>query len=69
MAVKLGEFAESVQGDMKFIYLNYADSDQDPLGSYGVANIQLMKDVAAKYDPVGVFQTRIPGGYKISQVE
>ncbi|KAJ8109073.1 hypothetical protein ONZ43_g6242 [Nemania bipapillata] len=69
MAVKLVDFAKSVQGDMEFIYLNYADSDQDPLGTYGAANIQLMKDVAAKYDPTGIFQTRIPGGYKISQVQ
>ncbi|KAI0446386.1 FAD-binding domain-containing protein [Xylaria telfairii] len=69
MGAKVTDFAKSVQGEMDFIYLNYADVDQDPLGTYGASNIQLMKDVAAKYDPTGVFQTRIPGGYKISKVE
>jgi hypothetical protein len=69
MAAKLVDFAKSVQGDMDFLYLNYADSDQDPLGTYGASNIKLMKDVAAKYDPTGVFQTRVPGGYKISKVD
>ncbi|KAJ8121465.1 hypothetical protein O1611_g10095 [Lasiodiplodia mahajangana] len=69
MAAKIVDFAKSVQGDMDFIYLNYADSDQSPLSTYGAANIKLMKDVAAKYDPTGVFQTLIPGGYKISQVD
>ncbi|KAI1129935.1 FAD-binding domain-containing protein [Nemania abortiva] len=69
MAGKIVDFAKSVQGDMDFIYLNYADSDQSPLSTYGEANIKLMKEVAAKYDPSGVFQTLIPGGYKISQVE
>ncbi|KAI3321032.1 FAD-binding domain-containing protein [Xylariaceae sp. AK1471] len=69
MAAKLADFAKSVQGDMDFIYLNYADSDQDPLGTYSASNIKLMKDVAAKYDPTGVFQTRVPGGYKISKVD
>ncbi|KAI0467577.1 FAD-binding domain-containing protein [Xylaria cf. heliscus] len=69
MAAKVVEFAKSVQGEMDFIYLNYADADQDPLGTYGASNIKLMKDVAAKYDPTGVFQTRIPGGYKVSKLE
>ncbi|KAI1735654.1 FAD-binding domain-containing protein [Xylaria scruposa] len=68
MAAKVVDFAKSVQGEMDFIYLNYADIDQDPLSTYGASNIKLMKDVAAKYDPTGVFQTRISGGYKISQL-
>ncbi|KAI0204448.1 FAD-binding domain-containing protein [Astrocystis sublimbata] len=68
MLAKVADFAKSVQGEMEFIYLNYADADQNPLGTYGVSNIALMKDVAAKYDPTGVFQTRIPGGFKISHV-
>ncbi|RWA08866.1 hypothetical protein EKO27_g6226 [Xylaria grammica] len=66
---KLAAYAKSVRGDVDFIYMNYADVDQDPLGSYGAANIELIRDVAAKYDPTGVFQTRVPGGYKISKVQ
>ncbi|KAI0905186.1 FAD-binding domain-containing protein [Ustulina deusta] len=69
MTAKVADFAKSVQGEMDFIYLNYAGDDQDPLGSYGASNIELMKDVAAKYDPAGVFQTRVSGGYKISRVQ
>ncbi|GAP91461.1 putative FAD binding domain-containing protein [Rosellinia necatrix] len=69
MGAKVADFAKSVQGDMEFIYLNYADVSQDPLTTYGPANIKLMKDVAAKYDPTGVFQTRVPGGFKVSMVE
>lgn len=49
-------------------YLGYADGSQSPLSTYGADNIQLIRDVAAKYDPEGVFQTRIPGGFKISNV-
>ncbi|KAI0518000.1 FAD-binding domain-containing protein [Xylaria bambusicola] len=62
-------FAKSVQGDMEFIYMNYADAGQNPLGTYGASNIEFMKDVAAKYDPTGVFQTLIPGGFKIQNVQ
>lgn len=67
MTAKLKEFTESVQGDLGFLFLNYADVTQDTLGSYGVENVQHMRDVAAKYDPTGVFQNRIPGGFKISR--
>lgn len=69
MGAKVADFAKSVQGDMDFVYLNYADSEQDPLSTYGASNVKLMKDVAARYDPTGVFQTRVSGGFKISHVE
>lgn len=32
-------------------------------------NVSFMKRVAAKYDPRGFFQTRVPCGFKISHVE
>lgn len=69
MGAKVADFANSVQGDMDFVYLNYAGSEQDPLGAYGASNVRLMKEAASRYDPTGVFQTRIPGGFKISHVE
>lgn len=62
-------FAESVGGNVGFRYLNYCDGSQDPFATYGEANIRKMKDAAAKYDPTGVFQTRVPGGFKISKVK
>jgi hypothetical protein len=49
-------------------YLNYADPSQNPLASYGAANVAKIRAAAAKYDPKAVFQTRVPGGYKISKV-
>ncbi|KAI1347324.1 FAD-binding domain-containing protein [Xylaria sp. FL0043] len=69
MTTKLADYAKLVQGEMDFVYLNYADAGQDPLRSYGAANVKLMKEVAAKYDPTGVFQTRVSGGFKISKVQ
>ncbi|KAI0887607.1 FAD binding domain-containing protein [Annulohypoxylon maeteangense] len=65
---RVKEATRSLNGDMDFIYLNYADASQDALGSYGAANIEHMRDVAAAYDPTKVFQKRIPGGFKISRV-
>lgn len=63
------DFAATIEdGNLDWIYLNYADSSQDPLASYGVENVRRMKDVAAKYDPGQVFQKLCPGGFKISDV-
>ncbi|KAI0178947.1 hypothetical protein GGR52DRAFT_569850 [Hypoxylon sp. FL1284] len=69
MKAKLQALMKPIDGDLGFLYLNYADPSQDPLGSYGAANIQTIRDVAAKYDPTGVFQYRIPGGFKISRTK
>lgn len=50
-----------------FLY-SYADKTQSPLSTYGAENIAFMKNVAAKYDPKGVFQTHQPGGFKLANV-
>lgn len=66
---QVAAYAASIGADNPFIYLDYADKSQDPLGSYGSSNVELLRDAAAKYDPNGVFQTLLPGGFKISKVE
>ncbi|KAF2135827.1 uncharacterized protein K452DRAFT_330009 [Aplosporella prunicola CBS 121167] len=61
-------FAKSIKKDNPFIYLDYAYKTQKPLESYGEANLKKIRDVANKYDPEQVFQTLVPGGFKISNV-
>jgi hypothetical protein len=48
-----------------FHYLNFAAWFQDPLGSYGQEQKAKLKEVARKYDPTGVFQRQVPGGFKL----
>ncbi|KAH6665549.1 hypothetical protein B0J14DRAFT_680709 [Halenospora varia] len=48
-----------------FKYLNYAASWQDPFASYGFANLENLWKVSRKYDPTGLFQTGVPGGFKL----
>ncbi|KAK8054670.1 hypothetical protein PG994_009737 [Apiospora phragmitis] len=60
------QFAQSVGAAVQWQYINYAYDYQDPLTSYGEANVAKITDAAAKYDPAGVFQTRSPRGFKIS---
>lgn len=48
---------------------NESHTLQDPLGSYGAENVAKIRAAAAKYDPEHVFQSRVPGGFKISKVK
>lgn len=65
---KVQKFAESVGSKEDFIYLPYADASQDPLGSYGAANVRHIRQVSKAYDSQGFFQRRVPGGFKIDRV-
>lgn len=49
----------------KWIYMNYANQDQDPIGSYGSQNVAKLQATSKKYDPTGLFQTNVPGGFKL----
>ena len=46
MTKRVQAFAESVGGGEEFVYLNYADAIQDPLRSYGAANVKHIRKVA-----------------------
>ncbi|KAI0103999.1 Glucooligosaccharide oxidase [Nemania sp. FL0031] len=48
-----------------FIYLNYADISQNVYQSWGQNSVAKLRTASKKYDPRGVFQTTVPGGYKI----
>ncbi|KAL3459884.1 hypothetical protein BJX64DRAFT_193950 [Aspergillus heterothallicus] len=64
---ELDAFAKSVGGEYPYIYLNYAAENQNPLQSYGEENLEFMRRVAEKYDPLGVFQEQVPGGFKVTE--
>ena len=49
----------------KFVYTNYADWSQHPIESYGKKNVEFLKRTAKKYDLKGVFQKKVPGGFKL----
>ncbi len=48
-----------------FEYLNYAGPHQTPLASYGAESFGFLAGVSRKYDPEGVFQRKVPGGFKL----
>ncbi|PFH58139.1 hypothetical protein XA68_14101 [Ophiocordyceps unilateralis] len=50
-----------------FVYVNFAGSFQNPLCGYGAESVAHLKKMARKYDPQGVFQHLMSGGFKVSQ--
>lgn len=58
-------YAEESGTSYDWHYLNYAYSNQDPLGSAGEEAIAKMQAASAKYDPDGVFQRLRSSGFKI----
>ncbi|KAL9121317.1 MAG: hypothetical protein Q9187_002128 [Circinaria calcarea] len=49
----------------RWLYLNYAAAWQTPIDGYGPSNKARLRAVSKKYDPRGLFQTGVPGGYKL----
>jgi hypothetical protein len=62
------ERADQLGVGHNFVYLNYARASQDPIASYGPVSVQRLRDASAKYDPNGVFQKLVPGGFKIPKI-
>jgi hypothetical protein len=48
-----------------YLYLNYAAPWQDPIDGYGADNKATLQKTSKKYDPSGVFQKQVPGGFKL----
>lgn len=58
--------ARALKTNDDFLYLNFAGGFQNPLASYGNESLDFMQRVATKYDPTGVFQRLVPGGFKLA---
>lgn len=62
---KVNALAQSQNMLHRWQYLNYADPSQAPIKSYGAQNVADLFKVSKKYDPSGVFQKQVPGGFKL----
>ncbi|KAF2400505.1 FAD-binding domain-containing protein [Trichodelitschia bisporula] len=52
-----------------YVYANYAAEWQDVIGGYGEEARAHLERVSKLYDPKGVFQKRVPGGFKLRRTE
>ncbi|KAJ4386786.1 hypothetical protein N0V93_009684 [Gnomoniopsis smithogilvyi] len=58
--------ARALHTNDDFLYLNFAGGFQNPLASYGNGSLDFLRGVAQKYDPAGIFQRLVPGGFKLT---
>ena len=58
-------FARDRGADLEFLYMNDASADQDVVAGYGEESVRRLRQASRKYDPEGVFQTLMPGGFKL----
>ncbi|KAI1488667.1 FAD-binding domain-containing protein [Biscogniauxia mediterranea] len=65
---ELEQYTKGVGTYIPYRYMNYADGSQDVISSYGEQSVLKMQAVSRKYDPDGIFQTRVPGGFKIPDI-
>ncbi|KAI1172627.1 hypothetical protein F4777DRAFT_581779 [Nemania sp. FL0916] len=62
---KIDKEAADRNQSINFKFLNYSFTFQDPIGSYGAENKQRLQQVSKKFDPEGLFQKGVPGGWKL----
>lgn len=62
---KVNAAAEKAGLLRQFEYANYADYSQQPFEGYGQSNVEFLLQTSKQYDPNGVFQKRVPGGFKL----
>ncbi|TDZ39515.1 FAD-dependent monooxygenase yanF [Colletotrichum trifolii] len=62
---EVNAYAKEMGMFKEWSYLNYAYADQNPIATYGEENVALLRAVAAKVDPNGVFQRLRTTGFKL----
>jgi hypothetical protein len=68
----LREFVDEVQAKAKelkvwnrYIEPNFAADFQDVMAGFGQNSLTFLRDTSLKYDPDKLFQTQVPGGFKL----
>ncbi|RYP42180.1 hypothetical protein DL768_010379 [Monosporascus sp. mg162] len=49
----------------RYIFPNYAYQNDDIIAGYGEESVSKLRETSKKYDPEGIFQKGVPGGFKL----
>ena len=49
----------------RYIFANYGYYKDEVMAGYGKESLERLRAVSSKYDPEGVFQKGVPGGFKL----
>lgn len=50
----------------RYIFTNYGYSKDDVIAGYGDQSVSKLRATSQKYDPEGLFQKGVPGGFKLT---
>jgi hypothetical protein len=56
---------EAINATRPYIYLNDAETGQAVFEGYPAVNLQRLKSIRAKYDPLKIYTNLMPGGFKV----
>lgn len=65
---KWRELGEQRGLHLDYLYTNDASKDQNPIATYGAANVDKLKAIALKYDPEKLFQTLQNDGFLLRKI-
>lgn len=49
----------------RYIFTNYGYAKDDVVAGYGEESVSKLRAASKKYDPEGIFQKAVPGGFKL----
>jgi hypothetical protein len=49
----------------RYIFTNYGFKEDKVISGYGEESVSILKKISQKYDPTGMFQVGVPGGFKL----
>jgi hypothetical protein len=65
LALEVDQIAKTDGVSDNHLYMNYAGSWQSIFSGYGTKSVESMIRVAKAYDPRGMFQKQVTGGFKL----
>ena len=66
---QIEELTMAAKSFRTYKHLNYAADWQDAIAGYGIRSKAYLQAVSRRYDPGGFFQTRVPGGFKVTNAK
>ena len=64
-AAEIRELARRRGSLHRYVFANYGDVEDEVIAGYGEASVSKLWAASRKYDPEGIFQKGVPGGYKL----
>jgi hypothetical protein len=66
---KCKQIADGKSALHRYVFTNYAYCKENVFAGYGQESLERLIKTSKKFDPDGIFQTAVPGGFKLPRKE